>query len=75
MKAADRLGICVGSAKSLVLRGVLPATQIVPGSPWLVPIDALASETVRKEVQRVVARRPKIYDDYQHDKMIRLPGI
>ena len=37
MKAAERLGICVGSAMSLVLRGILPATQIVPGSPWLVP--------------------------------------
>ena len=31
MKAAERLGICIGSAKSLVLRGILPATQIVPG--------------------------------------------
>jgi DNA invertase Pin-like site-specific DNA recombinase len=75
MKAAERLGICVGSAKSLVLRGVLPATQIVPGSPWLVPIEALTSEAVRAEVQRVIARRPKIYDDYQYDKLIRLPGI
>jgi len=75
MKAAEQLGICVGSAKSLVLRGVLPATQIVPGSPWLVPVEALTSETVRQEVQRVIARRPKIYEDYQYDKMIRLPGI
>ena len=75
MKAAERLGICVGSAKSLVLRGVLPATQVVPGSPWLVPLDALSSEAVRLGVQRVVARRPKIYEDYQYDKLIRLPGI
>ena len=75
MKAAERLGICVGSAKSLVLRGILPATQIVPGSPWLVPIDALSSELVRVGVQRVIARRPRIYEDYQYDKLIRLPGI
>ena len=75
MKAAERLGICVGSAKSLVLRGILPATQIVPGSPWLVPVAALASETVRIGVQRVIARRPKIFDDYQYDKVIRLPGL
>ncbi len=40
MKAAERLGISVGSAKSLALKGVLPATQIMPGSPWLVPVDA-----------------------------------
>ena len=75
MKAAERLGICVGSAKSLVLRGILPATQIVPGSPWLVPVAALASETVRIGVQRVIARRPQIFDDYQYDKVIRLPGF
>jgi DNA invertase Pin-like site-specific DNA recombinase len=75
MKAAERLGICVGSAMSLVRRGTLPATQIVPGSPWLVPVEALSSEPVRLGVQRVIARRPKIYEDYQYDKVIRLPGL
>ena len=75
MKAAERLGICVGSAKSLALKGILPATQILPGSPWLVPVDALASDAVRAGVQRVIERRPKFYDTYQRDKMIRLPGL
>lgn len=59
-KAAERLGICVGSAKSLALRGVLPATQAMPGSQWLVPAEALTSEAVRIGVQRVIARRPKV---------------
>jgi DNA invertase Pin-like site-specific DNA recombinase len=75
MKAAERLGICVGSAKSLALKGVLPATQVMPGSQWLVPVDALASEAVRIGVQRVISRRPKIYDYYQYDKVTRLPGF
>ena len=75
MKAAERLGICVGSAKSLVLRGILPATQIMPGSPWMVPVEALTSETVRIGVQRVIDRRPSFYEQYQYDKAIRLPGI
>jgi DNA invertase Pin-like site-specific DNA recombinase len=75
MKAAERLGICVGSAKSLALKGVLPATQIMPGSPWLVPVEALTSEAVRIGVQRVIARRPQFYEQYQYDKLIRLPGI
>jgi hypothetical protein len=75
MKAAETLGICVGSAKSLVQRGVLPATQILPGSPWMVPVEALSSEAVRIGVQGVVDRRPKFYEDYQYDKVIRLPGI
>jgi DNA invertase Pin-like site-specific DNA recombinase len=74
-KAAEGLGICVGSAKSLVLKGILPATQIMPGAPWLVPVDALTSEAVRIGVQRVIDRRPKFYEDYQYDKLIRLPGI
>jgi hypothetical protein len=75
MKAAERLGICNGSAKALVLKGVLPATQIMPGSPWLVPVEALSLEVVRIAVQCVIDRRPKNYKDYQYDKAIRLPGI
>jgi hypothetical protein len=58
-----------------VLRGILPATQILPGAPWLVPVEALTSETVRIGVRRVIDRRPKFYEDYQYDKVIRLPGI
>ena len=75
MKAAERLGICVGSAKSLAAKGILPATQAMPGAPWLVPVEALTSEAVRIGVQHVIARRPKIFEDYQYDKIIRLPGI
>jgi DNA invertase Pin-like site-specific DNA recombinase len=75
MKAAEQLGICVGSAKTLALKGILPATQILPGSPWLVPAEALSSESVRIGVQRVISRRPKIYEDYQYDKVVRLPEL
>ncbi|KAB0455420.1 recombinase family protein [Agrobacterium radiobacter] len=75
MKAAEKLGICVGSAKSLVQRGILPATQILPGSPWMVPVEALSSEAVRIGGQGVIDRRPKFYEDYQYDKIVRLPGI
>lgn len=75
MKAAERLGICVGSAKGLVLKGLLPAKQILPGSPWLVPVEALASEEVRIGVQRVIERRSKVYEQYQYDKFIRLPRL
>jgi hypothetical protein len=75
MKAAERLGICVGSAKRLALKGILPAKQILPGAPWLVQADALTSQAVLIGVQGVIERRPKFYDDYQYDRLIRLPGI
>jgi DNA invertase Pin-like site-specific DNA recombinase len=74
-KAAEQLGICVGSAKSLAIKGVLPATQAMPGAHWLVPVDALNSEAVRIGVQRVIARRPQFYEEYQYDRLIRLPGL
>lgn len=74
-KAAEQLGICVGSAKSLALKGVLPATQAMKGAQWLVPVEALTSETVRIGVQQVAERRPKNYENYQYDSLVRLPGI
>ena len=74
-KAAQRLGICIGSAKTLALKGVLPATQHMPGAQWLVPVDALTSESVRIGVQKIIDRRPQHYEGYQYDKVIRLPGI
>jgi DNA invertase Pin-like site-specific DNA recombinase len=74
-KAAEQLGICVGSAKSLAQKGILPATQIMPGSQWLVPAASLTSEAVQIGVRRVVSRRPKIYENYQYDKAVRLPGL
>jgi DNA invertase Pin-like site-specific DNA recombinase len=74
-KAAEKLGICVGSAKSLAMKGILPATQILPGSQWMVPVEALTSEAVRIGVQDIVDRRPKFYEDYQYDKVVRLPGL
>jgi DNA invertase Pin-like site-specific DNA recombinase len=74
-KAAERLKICVGSAKRLVDWGILPATQLIPGSTWLVPSDALDSPVVQQGAQDVIARRPKNYENYQYDKVIRLPGL
>jgi hypothetical protein len=74
-KAAEQPGISVGSAKSLAIKGILPATQAMPGAQWLVPVDALNSEAVRIGVQRVIARRPKLYEEYQYDRLIRLPGL
>jgi hypothetical protein len=31
LQAAAHFGICVGSAKNLVLKGILPATQAIEG--------------------------------------------
>jgi DNA invertase Pin-like site-specific DNA recombinase len=74
-KAAERLKICVGSAKRLVDWGILPVTQLIAGSTWLVPSDALDTPAVQQGAQDVIARRPKNYENYQYDKVVRLPGL
>ena len=74
-KAAERLGICLGSARTLAEAGVLPGKQIMKGAPWLVPVEALDTEAVRIGVQKVIDRRPKVFEEYQYDKVVRLPGI
>ena len=74
-KAAEQLKICIGSAKRLVERGILPATQLMPGATWLVPAAALETPEVRQGAQGVIARRPKNMRTINTIKLIRLPGI
>ena len=73
--AAQRLGICVGSARRLIRDGVLPATQLLPLAPWQVPVAALVSEAVRIGVQEIVGRRPRIRLAPQGEQTLALPGI
>ncbi len=75
VKAAERLGICQGSAKTLALKGILPATQIMPGAPWMVMVSALETDAVRIGVQAVINRRPQFYEHYQYEKTLPLPGF
>jgi hypothetical protein len=74
-KAAERLDICIGSARRLVAQGILPATQMMPGATLLVPSAALDTAAVRRGAHAVAARRPKTFEKYQYDRIIRLPGI
>ncbi len=74
-ETAARLKICVGSVHRLIRQGVLPATQLMPSAPWMVPVAALDTEAVRIGVQDIVARRPRNFAVLQGDKTLRLPGI
>jgi hypothetical protein len=74
-KVAERLKICIGAAKRLVDWGVLPATQLMPGATWLVPIETLESHAVKQGAQGVISRCPKKYEDYQYDKIHPTVGI
>ncbi|WP_407674592.1 helix-turn-helix domain-containing protein [Paraliomyxa miuraensis] len=74
-QAAEHLGVCVASVKTLIRSGLLPASQILPGAPWEIPPDALSSEQVRIGVQKIVDRRPANSQVLQDLKTLRLPGV
>jgi hypothetical protein len=74
-ETALRLGICVGSVHRLIREGNLPATQAMWAAPWKVPTEALATDSVVEGVRIIKSRRPKIFERYQRDDAMRLPGI
>ena len=66
-----------GRRQSTALRSsAVEFSHGLSGSPLSrFPVEALTSEAVRIAVQRVIDRRPSFYEQYQYDKVIRLPGI
>jgi DNA invertase Pin-like site-specific DNA recombinase len=74
-ETARRLGICVGSVHRLIREGCLPATQAMWAAPWTVPVEALESERVLEGVRTIKRRRPKVFEQYQRDDAMRLPGL
>jgi len=56
-KSASHLGVSFMAAHRLARNGLLPASQAVPGAPWLVRTAELDSAVVRREVARIKGRR------------------
>ena len=56
--------------RRLVTEKKVAAVQIVPGAPWEIPMAALGSEEVRKEVLRIKNRisppRIPVVEEQQH---------
>jgi hypothetical protein len=71
--AARHLGISPAYAGLLLKRGIIPGTQVVPGSMWWVDLVVLDSpqlwETLRALRER---RRVKRHHD---NRTLRIPGI
>jgi len=50
-EAAQRLSVSLTVVRRLIAEKKLPASQVVACAPWQIPVEALESETVRKEVE------------------------
>lgn len=52
-EAAQRLNVGLTIVRRMITEKILPATQVVACAPWQIPVEALDSEAVRKEVETI----------------------
>jgi excisionase family DNA binding protein len=52
-EAAQRLNVGLTIVRRMIAEKKLPASQVVACAPWQIPVEALESETVRKEVENI----------------------
>jgi DNA invertase Pin-like site-specific DNA recombinase len=57
-QTAEKLGICMQSARELIRQGIIAAHQIVTHAPWCVKTEEVEKEEVRKAAAAIVQRRP-----------------
>jgi len=55
-EAAQQLGVSLTIVRRLITEKKLPATQVITCAPWQIPAEALQSETLRTETERIKAR-------------------
>lgn len=72
-QAAQHLGISESYTGLLLKRGVIPGTQVVPGSIWWVDPTVLDSPAVR-ETLRALSERRLVHQRLDHGT-VRLPGV
>jgi hypothetical protein len=71
--AARRLGISESYAGLLLRRGVIPGTQVVPGSIWWVDSEVLNSAAVRETLRALSERR--LVQPTHDTETLRIPGL
>ena len=60
-QAAGRLGVSVTVVRRLIHSKTIPATQVVPGAPWQIPVAAVESPEVLQTARDIKNRhRPSL---------------
>jgi DNA invertase Pin-like site-specific DNA recombinase len=72
-QAAQRLGISAQYLGLLLSRGVVPGTQIAPGTPWWIEERALISEEVQDALRDLRDRR--LINRSGENRNLRIPGL
>jgi hypothetical protein len=72
-QAAQHLGISSSYVGILLKRGIIPGTQVAPGTVWWVDPNVLDSEAAREALRALSNRRPVQRGD--DDRTLRIPGM
>jgi hypothetical protein len=67
------LGICPSYAGLLLRRGIIPGTQVVPGSIWWVDPSVLDSAPLRDTLRALRERR--LVQRHPDHETLRIPGV
>jgi len=71
-EAAKRLGISPQYLGQLLTRGLIPGTQIAPGTPWIIDAKQIESPEARATLRALSQRRRNRTAD---DRNARIPGL
>lgn len=74
-QAAGRLGVSVTVVRRLIQRKTVPATQVVPGAPWQIPVAAVEAPEVRHAVMDIRRRRHPSGAKFRDERTLELAGF
>ncbi len=74
-QAAKLLGVSATVVRSLIQRKVLPATQIVPGAPWQIDANDVASSKVIRAATALKNREDRKREQVRDENTLPLPGL
>jgi excisionase family DNA binding protein len=74
-QAAGRLGVSVTVVRHLIQRKAIPATQVVPGAPWQIPVAAVEAPEVRQAVMIIRSRRHPSRAQLRDERTLELTGF
>ncbi len=74
-QTARRLGVSATVVRHLIQRKTIPATQVVPGAPWQIPVAAVEAPEVRQAAKDIQSRRHRSGAQFRDECTLELMGF
>jgi DNA invertase Pin-like site-specific DNA recombinase len=75
VQAAARLGVSPTVVRHLIDSKTIPATQVVPGAPWQIPVAAVESPEVQQAARDIQNRRRPSGSQFGDEGTLELTGF